>query len=503
MTLPEAVNNADAIAYAIPALQGNVMLTPGFTIRNDTIWPLQISLSQVGPLYYDVIQPGQSFTRDTGAVWFTIRASVFLDEKDRITDWDAIMPVAIIVGTVIFAAVTAGAAAYAGGPALAAAGAAGVSGVTGLSSASALATAMASSALVGAGFSASAALVIGGAVVGGGIGAAVSASTQAALKEIFKGQNISLSSAGCYAGPPWPFRREVTPLTITGGPTFRKVDGKDQVELVGGALHINAPAPPAAYGHFALQTGTVLPEDGGDFRFLFAANRDLFAIRTRNTGSGMTEVHVLSASSGYKAFSLQTATALGPTDDSWEFTLASNRDVIAISKRNNGSNMTEVHILEAAKAYKVFSLQTPTALPASSDAWTFSLANNRDLFAIKKSESGSGKTEVHVLAADTRYRQFSQQIATALHATDGRWSFAVAGNRDVFAFMRNGTGSGTMEVHVLDAASGYQSFAIQTKTALHEVDDTWSLGVSASREIVAVRRKGGGSASTELHIIAA
>ena len=31
--------------------------TPGFSIKNETIWPLQISLSQVGPLYFDVIQP--------------------------------------------------------------------------------------------------------------------------------------------------------------------------------------------------------------------------------------------------------------------------------------------------------------------------------------------------------------------------------------------------------------------------------------------------------------
>ena len=213
------------------------MKTPGFVIKNDTIWPLQISLNQVGPLYFDVIQPGEYFVKDTGAVWFTIKASIFLDEKTRITDWDAVLPVAEIVGTVILAAVTAGAAAYAAGPALAAAGAAGVSGVTGLSSAGALATATAASTLVGAGFSATSALVIGGVVVGG-TGAALTSTATAALTDIFKTENISVSKPGCYAGEPFPFETEITPWRITGGPTYRKGPGESQVDVVGCPLII-------------------------------------------------------------------------------------------------------------------------------------------------------------------------------------------------------------------------------------------------------------------------
>ncbi len=213
------------------------MKTPGFKIKNDTIWPLQISLNQVGPLYYGVIQPGETFERDTGAVWFTIKASVFLDEKDRITDWDVIFPIATVVGTVVLAAVTAGAAAYAAGPTLAVSSMAGISGVTGLSSASALATATAASALAGAGFSSSAALVIGGIVVGG-TASALTTTTTAALKDIFSSNNTSASKAGCYAGSPAPFQTEVRQWRITGGPSFQQVEDKDQVEVIGGALKL-------------------------------------------------------------------------------------------------------------------------------------------------------------------------------------------------------------------------------------------------------------------------
>ena len=242
------------------------MLTPGFIIKNDTIWPLQISLNQVGPLYYDVIQPGQSFVRTTGAVWFTIKASVFLDEKDRITVWDCVWPIATITGTVLLAAATAGATAYAAGPALAAAGAAGWSGVTGLSSASALATATAASTLVGAGFSASASLVIGGAVIGGA-GSAATTTITAALKDIFSEKNCSLSQFGCYAGPPWPFRENVEMYRVVGGPIPRQIPGKNQVELIGQPLRLvqgeGSPVPPPVTVALQASNGQFVCAEGG------------------------------------------------------------------------------------------------------------------------------------------------------------------------------------------------------------------------------------------------
>ena len=476
------------------------MLTPGFIIKNETIWPLQISLNQVGPLYYDVIQPGQSFVRDTGAVWFTVKAAVFLDEKDRITDWDAILPVAIIVGTVIIAAVTAGAAAYAGGPALAAAGAAGVSGVTGLSSASALATATAASALVGAGFSASASLVIGGAVVGGGIGAALSATATSALKDVFKKDNIAASSAGCYAGPPWPFRRELTPLVVRGGPTFKQVPGQNQVEIVGAPLVIEPEQPAAPYGAFELQTGTALSQTDAAYRMLLSSNRDVFAIKRRGTGTGTTEVHVLAADKTYQAFALQTRSALPESDDTWDFAIGPNRDLYAIKRSATGSGTTEIHVVDARSGYQKFALQTRTGLHETDGKWAFLVAANRDVFAIKKS-GGAGSTEIHILSASSNYQKFALQTPTALGETDDSWTFGIAPNRDVFAIKKHATGSRTTEVHVLSAGSEYRAFALQTKTALHETDNTWEFAVASNRDVFAIKKSNTASGSTEIHVL--
>jgi hypothetical protein len=226
------------VAQALAQSPAPRLISPGFIIKNETIWPVQISLEQVGPLYFGVIQPGEYFVRNTGAVWFTIKAGLFLQEKDRITEKDAVWPVVVIAGSVLVAAATGGAAAFKMGPAIATAGAAGVSGITGLGSATNFAIAMAASKLVGAGASAGAALKIGGALVGGVAGKALSATALEALKKVFGKENASASKGGAYAGPPWPFRTTVKPWRVTGGPTYRLVPGTNQTELVGEPLII-------------------------------------------------------------------------------------------------------------------------------------------------------------------------------------------------------------------------------------------------------------------------
>ena len=111
---------------------GNDM-SPGFKIHNRSSIPLTISLDQVGCLYYlNNVQPGETFDRNTGAVWFTIRAKLF-DAGHQTTDWACAEPVVEFVGAALVAAFTAGlgdaiGAAMAGSEAATAAGGAAVVG---------------------------------------------------------------------------------------------------------------------------------------------------------------------------------------------------------------------------------------------------------------------------------------------------------------------------------------------------------------------------------------
>ncbi|MEG4229053.1 hypothetical protein QUA44_23680 [Microcoleus sp. N9_A2] len=200
------------------------MQSPGFEIYNGTIWPLQIALKQVGPLYYELVQPGQYFRRSTGAVWFTISASIYSgDSKDLITTWDCVWPVGAVVGTILFGALTGGYGAFVSAATFAA--------QTGI--VAGISTAMAST-LVAGGMTATSAIVVSGAV----LGSVTSGVASSLLAKVFSSENSSASKMGCYAGPPYPFRKTVRTYKVTGGPTLQpRSDGK--MELIGAPLRID------------------------------------------------------------------------------------------------------------------------------------------------------------------------------------------------------------------------------------------------------------------------
>ena len=94
----------------------------GVLIKNCTAVPLKIQLCQVGVLYHGLVQPGEYFARETGAVHFTIRATVS-DTDD--TNWkDTVLPVVGVVVGSLAALATAGAGLAIAGVGVAATGAA-------------------------------------------------------------------------------------------------------------------------------------------------------------------------------------------------------------------------------------------------------------------------------------------------------------------------------------------------------------------------------------------
>ena len=256
----------------------------------------------------------------------------------------------------------------------------------------------------------------------------------------------------------------------------------------------------ASFGQSA-QFGTPLHQTDQTFAFAMGPNGDLFAIKKSNTGTKSTEIHVISAASGYQKFTLQTGTALHETDGSFDFAVADNGDVFAIKKSGTGSGKTEVHVLTAASKYQKFGLQTGTVLHNTDDSFAFGIGPNRDLYAIKR--AGVSSTEVHVLNGVNNYQSFSLQTGTALHKTDQTFSFLVAPNGDLLAIKRSGTGTKKTEVHLLPRRNNFQSFGLQTGTALHEVDSSFAFVLGPNNDIYAIKKTGTGTGMTEIHILAA
>ncbi len=282
---------------------------------------------------------------------------------------------------------------------------------------------------------------------------------------------------------------------------------------------------PASTGPFKvpiLQVGTGLQETNGYYDFGVAnwsgGKPDLFVIKKRETGTGKTEVHILSGESNFSQFVLQTGTPLEATDNNWSFFLArwtgGKPDLVAVNRRGaSPPHKTEVHILSGESNYQQFVLQVKTALEQTSDAWDFSMANwsggKPDLFAIKRRGTGTGKTEVHILSGESNFSQFVLETGTALRETDENWQFAIAkwagAKPDLFAISRRGTSSPHMtEVHVLSGESDFGEFILQGKTALHPSDDSFDFQVidwdGGRPDLLAIKKHATGTRKTEVHI---
>jgi len=202
-------------------------------------------------------------------------------------------------------------------------------------------------------------------------------------------------------------------------------------------------------------------------------------------------------------YKLNTGTALQETGANFAFAVLPGGDLMAIMKSGSGSRSTEVHILTAASQYRQFRLHTGTALHQTDGSFAFAALPNGDLMAIKKSGTGSRSTEVHILGAASQYQKFTVQTGTCLHETDGTWAFAALRNGDLMAIKKSGTGSRSTEVHVLSAASRYQKFALQTGTALQETDEKYAFAALPSGDLMAIMKSGTATRSTEIHILTA
>jgi len=282
----------------------------------------------------------------------------------------------------------------------------------------------------------------------------------------------------------------------------------------------------ANYQNYILQTGTPLHETDETFAFALADwdgdNRpDLFIIKKSNTGTGSTEVSILSGASNFQNYLLQTGTALHQTDHSFNFGVAdwNNdgwQDLFIIKKSNTGTGSTEVSILSGATNFRDYLLQTGTPLHQTDETFAFALADwtgdgKPDLFIIKKSNTGTGSTEISILSGASNFQEYLLQTGTILHQTDHTFNFAVAdwnndGWPDLVIVKKSNTGTKSTEVSVLSGAMNFQEYLLQTGTPQHETDHHFDFAITDwdkqnGCDLVIVKKGKTGTGSTEISIL--
>jgi hypothetical protein len=308
-------------------------------------------------------------------------------------------------------------------------------------------------------------------------------------------------------------------------------ESRQPLEVTDMSATLPGPKPSSAGSdlfEFVLQSGTALHQTGDNFKFVMGdvtgdGQPDLVALKQDNTGTRSLEVHVMSGASGFQRFVLQTGTPLHETSTAqFEYALADwngdgHLDLIVVKRHGTGTNSTEVHILSGASNFRTFLLQTGTVLHETDDTWAFAVGHwisgtKPDLFAIKKSKTGSNSTEVHILSGAADFQGFLLQTGTGLQETDATFDFAVTdwnadGRPDLVAIKKSRTSSKTTEVHVLSGASNFRKYILHSETALHRTDSAFDFAVAdwtrnGRPDLVAIKKRNTASGSAEVQIMA-
>ena len=259
--------------------------------------------------------------------------------------------------------------------------------------------------------------------------------------------------------------------------------------------HINY-HPDVNIGDIIFRSNTGLHETDENWEFLFGdynnnGTLDLYCIKKKNTGSNTTEVHILDGTTNFKTFLLQTKTPLHETEDNFQFLLgdynkSGTLDLYCIKKCNTGTNSTEVHILNGNDNFQSFLLNTGTSFHETGDNWQFLLGdyNNNgtlDLYCIKKSNTGTNSTEVHILDGKNDFQFALLQIGTPLPEVGDCYVFQLEdynndGKLDLYCIKKFGTESNSTEISIISGNDNFQSFIEENKsiTKLSETDKNYS-----------------------------
>ncbi|MEV6489769.1 VCBS repeat-containing protein [Actinoplanes sp. NPDC051633] len=218
---------------------------------------------------------------------------------------------------------------------------------------------------------------------------------------------------------------------------------------------------------------------------------------------------------------LTAATGVGPTD-ARHATFAADWngdrrvDLVVVQRTGTRSGKTELQILDGARNFQPLLLHTATALGPTDARHEFSLADwngdgRPDLVVMLKSGTASGRTELRVLDGASFFQRFLLETVTVLDPTDERHVFSLAdwnGDRrlDLVMVQKAGTTSEKTEVRVLDGAANFNAQLLQTDTALDTTDDRHEVAVADWNgdhrlDLVAVQKSGTASRKTEVQVI--
>ncbi len=306
--------------------------------------------------------------------------------------------------------------------------------------------------------------------------------------EANEGLYYSYSSDGVSWTPSTKDAQYLLPLNSTRGAVHNIGFQRNQYGLVEGSsflVYYGAGLPYHSQAHtWDIDANRIyLLYNGGDFNN--DGKVDIYTLYRGPTGTQTTEAHILNGANQYQSFLYETGTALAETGASadWmflkgDYNLDGKSDIYAIRKANTGTGTTEVHILNGNGNFQSWLLQTGTALAqtGTDGQWMFALGDYNqdgrlDIFCINKMGSSS-KTRFSVLNGANNFQSFlinDSQTILGQTGTDARWFFLAGdynNDQKTDLYAIDRGSSGYTKVYVLNGTNNFTSYLLQKTTTL-------------------------------------
>ncbi len=216
-----------------------------------------------------------------------------------------------------------------------------------------------------------------------------------------------------------------------------------------------------------------------------------------------------------------TATGLVPLDARHDVSTADwngdrRADLVVVQGTGTTSGRTELRIMDGASSFQPQLLHTATVLGPTDDRHALSLQDwngdkRLDLVVVQKSGTASGRTELRVVDGASSFQRFLVETVTMLGPTDERHAVQLTdwngdGRPDLVLVEKAGTASGRTELRVVDGASDFQRLLAHTPTALGPTDKRHELSLAhwnADRrlDLVIVQKSGTASRKTDVRVL--
>ena len=267
--------------------------------------------------------------------------------------------------------------------------------------------------------------------------------------------------------------------------------------------------PDVALGEIIFRSNTGLHQTDENWEFLLGDYNnngilDLYCIKKKNTESNSIEVNILDGSTHFQTYLLHTGTALHETGDNFQFLLGDfnkngKLDLYCIKKYNTETNSTEVHILNGNDDFQSLILKTGTKLEETGDNWKFLLGDfnkngKLDLYCFKICNTGTNTTEFHILNGNDNFQSFLYEGGIALPEVGDNYDFKLEdynkdGKLDLYCIKKFGTETKCTEISIIGRNDNYQSVIKSFPIKFPETDKDFSF-IPFKDKLYVIKKKG-------------